>query len=102
MANTNSTWTGELVLDLRNGRNWSAGDAELSVHLDTVTLRHGERDLAILDRQRFRMWLLQAEPQPMRVDDVVWFTEFGITFMNTGAGSFRVTSESLSNLVAVI
>jgi hypothetical protein len=95
-------WTGELALDLRNGRNWPAGDAQLSVRRDTVIVRHAGRDVANLDRQRFRVWLLQVEPEPMRVDDVVWFTEFGVTFMNAGAGSFRVTAESLSHLIAVI
>ena len=97
-----SIWMGELVLELRNGRDWSVGDAELSLQRDTVLLRHAGRGLAVLDRDRFRTWLLDPEPTPLMVDDVVWSVQVGVTFMLTGSASFRVTSESLSNLVAVI
>jgi hypothetical protein len=97
-----STWTGEMTLELRNARNWSVQEAELSVRRDTVTLHHAGRDLANLDRQQFRAWLLQADPDPLHVDDVVWSTQFGTTFLSAGAGSFRVTPESLASLVMVI
>jgi hypothetical protein len=95
-------WTGELVLDLRNGQDWSAADAELSLRRDTVLLRHEGRNLAVLDRDLFRDWLIQTEPEPLMVDDVVWSVQVGITFMAAGKVAFRVSPESLSTLVSVI
>jgi hypothetical protein len=97
-----SMWTGELLLELRNGRDWSVGDAQLSLRRDTVVLHHAGRGLAVLDRDRFRDWLIDPEPDPLIVDDVVWSVQVGVTFMAAGASSFRVTSESLSILVSVI
>ena len=95
-------WTGELLLDLRNGRDWSTGDAELSVRRDTVVLRHQGRGLAVLDRELFADWLSLAEPEPLAVDDVVWQVQVGITFMTVGHSWYRVGAESLSTLVGVI
>ncbi len=98
-------WTGELVLELRNGRDWSVGDAEVSVRRDTVVLRHDGRCLAVLDRDQLRDWLTAAEPQPLAVDEAIWSVDTGSTFIAVMAGSsprFRVTRESLADLVAVI
>jgi hypothetical protein len=83
--------TGDLVMDLRNGRDWSVGDAEISVRRDTVQLRHAGRGLAILDRDLFRSQLIQFDPEPLAVDDVVWSVHIGIiTFMACGNSTFRV------------
>ena len=98
-------WTGELVLELRSGNDWSIGDAEVSVRRDTVVLRHEGRCLAVLDRDQLRNWLTRAEPEPLAVDDAIWSVDTGTTFIAVMAGSaprFRVTSESLSNLVMVL
>ena len=95
-------WTGELLLDLRNGRDWSIGDAELSVRRDTVLLRHQGRNLAVLDRELFSAWLSHTNPDPLVVDDVVWQVQVGVTFMTVGHSWFRVGPESLATLVAVI
>ena len=46
-------WTGELMIDLRNMRDWSVGDADLTVGRDTVIMRHGGRHLASMDRDHF-------------------------------------------------
>ena len=95
-------WTGELLLDLRNGRDWSIGEAELSIRRDTVVLRHQSRGLAIMDRELFADWLSHDDPSPLAVDDVVWRVQVGVTFMTVGHSWFRVVAESLSTLVAVI
>lgn len=95
-------WTGELLLDLRNGRDWSVGDAELSLRRDTVVLRHQGRGLAVLDREVFADWLAQPEPEPLAVDDVVWQVQVGVTFMTVADSWYRVGPESLATLVAVI
>jgi hypothetical protein len=107
-----TTWTGELLLELRNARDWSVGDAELSVRRETVIVHHADRSLAVMDRDLFRDWLHQSDPAPLDVDDVVWSVQLGMTFMSVGpasfrqvegrAAQFRVTPESLANLVLVI
>jgi hypothetical protein len=97
-----SVWMGELELELRNGRDWSVGDAQLSLRPDSVLVRHAGRGLAVLDRDRFRDWLMDSEPEPLIVDDVVWSVQVGVTFLAAGSTSFRVTAESLSTLVSVI
>jgi len=102
MSDDHPNWTGELVLDLRNARDWSVGDAEISIRRDTVIVRHQGRGLATLDRDWFRNWLTQTEPEPYVVDDVVWTAQLGSTFITAGTAAFRVTPESLANLVAVI
>ncbi len=95
-------WTGELVLDLRNGRDWSVGEAEVSVRRDTVIVRHAGRGLAVMDRELFADWLSRADPQPLELDDVGWQVQVGVTFMTVGGSWFRVGAESLSTLVSVI
>ena len=98
-------WTGELVLELRNGRDWSIGGAEVSVRRDTVVLRHDGRCLAVLDRDQLRDWLTTTHPEPLVVDDAIWSVDTGSTFLAVLAGSsprFRVTAESLANLVTVV
>lgn len=97
-----STWHGELTLDLRNGRDWSVGEANLSIGRDTVIVRYDGRDLAYLDRQRFRAWLFLGEPAPMRVDDIEWSMHLSGTYMSVGSACFRVAPDCLSNLIAVI
>ncbi len=104
-ADASTDWTGELILELRNGRDWSVGDAEVSVRRDTVIVRHAERCIAVMDRDQFRDWLTTAEPCPLAQDDAIWSIQAGMTFLAVMSGSqaaFRVTPESLGNLVAVI
>lgn len=104
-AATRTDWTGELVLELRNGRDWSVGDAEVSVHRDTVIVRHVQRCIAVMDRDQFRAWLSTTDPGPLAHDDAIWSVQAGMTFLAVMSGSqaaFRVTPESLRNLVAVI
>ena len=73
-----SGWTGPIEFELHNGRGWGIGTAELAVRRDLVVLRFVDRVLAVMDRDRFREWLIHPR-EPMEVDDVVWSTEAGVT-----------------------
>lgn len=95
-------WIGELVLDLRNGRNWAAGTADLSIRRDTIVVRLMGRELAVMDRDRLREWLTTPEPDPLAVDDAIWMAELGMTYLSAGQGLFRITTESLALLITVI
>ena len=100
-----TAWTGTLVLGLRNGRGWSVGDAEVNVRRDCVIVEHAGRSVATLDRGRFRDWLMKPEPAPLAEDDAIWSVQAGLTFLAVMSGSqaaYRVTTESLAELVAVI
>lgn len=96
-------WTGPLMLDIRNGRDWAAGTVEVSLGRDTVTVRHQGRMLAVLDRDRFRRWLMQVQPHDaLAADEVVWSVQAGVTCMSVGPAVYTVTRESLANLVTVV
>ena len=95
-------WTGQVILELCGGADQSVGEAELSLHRELVWLRHDGRALAVIDRDLFRGWLIQTEPAPLVVDDVVCSVQVGITFLATGTALFRVSPESLAMLVSVI
>ena len=96
------TWTGDVRLALRNGREWSAGVAELTLHIETVHVRHLGRSLAIADRERLAHWLTQTNPHPYAVDDITWSVELGLTFLTIGHTAFSIAPDSLARLVEVI
>ncbi len=72
------SWTGPIEFEMHNGRGWGIGTAELAVQRDLVLLRFADRVLAVMDRDRFREWLIHPR-EPMAVDDVVWSVEAGVT-----------------------
>jgi len=95
-------WTGRLTLELRNGRNWAAGDLELDVRLDTIRMWRQGRELTVVDRDCLRSWLGEAEPDPYQVEDTSWSVELDRTYITSGDAAFWVTPESLSLLIQVI
>ena len=96
-----SQWTGSLHLDLRNARGWSAGALDLAVGRDTVQVRHQGRELAILDRDQFRDWMIR--PQFAYVaDDTAWATEMDVTVFQVGRSRFTITPESMAHLLTVV
>lgn len=107
MGNTTTarrgSWTGPLELDIRNGRDWAAGTVSVAVGRDTVAVRHQGRLLAVLDRDRFRFWLLQVEPRDeLAVDETVWSVRSGVTCLCVGPAIYTITRESLANLLTVV
>jgi hypothetical protein len=97
-----SEWTGELMIDLRNMRDWSVGDADLTVGRDTVIMRHGGRHLASMDRDHFRDFLTCADPEVYQVDEVKWTVSVGATCLETGHSFFTVHPDSVRQMVGVI
>lgn len=97
-----SEWTGELLIDLRNMRDWSVGDASLTVGRDAVIMRFGGRHLASMDRVRFRDFLGRPDPDVYQVDDVRWTVSVGATCLETGHSFFTVHPDSMRQLVGVI
>jgi hypothetical protein len=95
-------WTGELVIGLRNLRDWSAGDADLTIGRDSVVMRHGGRHLACMDRSRFRDFLTSPAPDVYEVDEVRWTVSVGSTCVQTGQSFFAVHPDSVRALVGVI
>jgi hypothetical protein len=95
-------WTGRLTLELRNCRNWAAGDLELDVRLDTIRMSHQGRELTVLDRDTLRSWLTTSEPGPYQVEDTIWSAELDRTYVTSGTAAFWVIPESLDLLVQVI
>ena len=95
-------WTGELALELLNRRGWSVGPAELTLRPRSVVVRHDGHTLGVLDRDWFRRWLTQPQPDPYLVDELAWTVQLGITFLMTGTAVYRVAPETLKALVEVI
>ena len=97
------SWTGQLGLAVRNGRDWAVGTVDLAVGRDTVAVRQQGRMLAVVDRDRFRHWLLEVEPADvLHADDTAWSVQAGVTCLNVGAAVYTVTPESLANLLTVV
>lgn len=94
-------WTGDLVLELRNGRDWAAGTLEVAVWRDTLHVRHLGRTLAVLDRDEFRAWLIRPA-EPHRVDDTEWSVSLGVTCLALRYSRYTVVQESLNNLLVVV
>ena len=95
-------WTGRTELDLINARGWRAGSVELDLHLDFLTVRHQGRTLAVIDRERFREWLVHPR-EAMVADDVTWFTQTGLTCVTMNERStYVVLSGGIGFLVAVM
>jgi hypothetical protein len=71
-------WTGRLDFDLLNGRGWRVATIDVVVRIDNLTLWHDNRSLAVIDRDRFRQWLVRPK-QPLAIDDVVWTVQENTT-----------------------
>ena len=98
-----ATWTGQLDVELRNGRNWSVGTIDIRLGLDTVSLWYHDRSLAVMDRDQFREWLFHPRGLIFEVDDVVWSVEAGVTCLTVGGtGQYTVTPESVRRLTVVV
>jgi hypothetical protein len=97
-----SAWTGDMVLELRNGRDWSSGVLEVGVHRDTVRVRHGGSLRAELDRDVFRAWLIRPSDTTLSVDDTVWSMDLGVVCVALRYVGYTVKAESISLLLQVI
>lgn len=97
-----TVWTGDLVLELRNGRDWSSGVLDVGVHRDTVRVRHGGSLRAELDRDVFRDWLIHPNDTTLTVDDTVWFLDLGVVCVELRYVYYSVKAESISLLLQVI
>ena len=97
-----TNWTGDLVLELRNGRDWSSGVLEVSLHRDTVRVRHGGYLRAELDRDVFRAWLIRPNGTTLTVDDTVWLVDLGVVCVELHYVYYGVKSESIALLLQVI
>jgi hypothetical protein len=97
-------WTGLLGLDLRNGRDWSAGTLEVDVRQDTMEVRHQGRMIAEIDRDRFREWMIHPGELPYLADQTRWSVEAGVTVLTLrpGAYVYQVGAESLATLRSLI
>lgn len=95
-------WTGDLTLELRNGRDWSSGALDVGVHRDTIHVRHGGATRAVLDRDGFRAWLIHPDVGPHTVDDTEWFMNLGVICVDLRYVRYTVRSESIALLLSVI
>lgn len=98
------TWTGPLNLTVRNGRDWSSGNLELTVSVDIVEVRHLGRMLAVLDRDLWRSWLRlpDDDDQEMPVDDCRWTRHGGLVRCWSGLTGLRLDPEDVEHLRTVI
>ena len=94
-------WTGDVILELRNGRDWKTGSLEVGVHRDTLRVGHGGHTLAVVDRTAFRAWLIHPSV-PFEVDDVIWSTSVGITCLDLRYAHYTIDPASLAILLRVI
>lgn len=88
--------------DLINGRGWRAGSIEVMIRTDTLTLRLGNRTLAVFDRQQLHDWL--SRPQgALAADTVTWFTRTGLTYITIqGRSSYVVPGNCVEHLLTVV
>lgn len=94
-------WTGDLTLELRNGRDWSAGLLEIACRRDTLQVRHLGHTLAVLDRVGFGRWL--SNPRiPHTVDDTTWTMSGDVTVLSLRYATYSVRKESLDTLLQAI
>jgi hypothetical protein len=94
-------WTGDLILDLRNGRAWNSGSLDIAVHRSSVHVGRGGYTLAVLDRSAFRVWLINPS-RPYEADDTIWTNSAGLTCLDLRYAHYRICPESMDLLRAVI
>ena len=101
---TSGVWNGTLELDVRNGRDWSAGTIELTAGPGTVEFRHHGRVLDRLDRAAWRAWLrrLDDDDTGLERDAVRWTRTGGLVRMWVGASGYRFDPDDVEHLRAVI
>jgi hypothetical protein len=95
-------WNGDLVFDLRNGRNWRVGTVRISLGRYRLTLAVDERTSAVIDRELFRLWL--ADPRaPFPVGGVTWSVRNDRTWLTVnGAQAHAVPDRIVQHLNAVV
>jgi hypothetical protein len=92
-------WTGRLEFDLINARGWRVDVVDVVVRIDSVTLWSENRTLAVMDRDRFRGWLIQRPEEPFGVDDVTWSVQESITYIAVeGSIAYVVAAETVKKL----
>jgi hypothetical protein len=96
-------WTGRLELDLINARGWRVDVVNVVVRIDSVTLWSENRTLAVMDRDRFRGWLIRRPDEPFGIDDVTWSVRDSITHITVeGSIAYVVAAETVKRLREVI
>jgi hypothetical protein len=95
-------WTGRLDIDLTEDYGQRIGTVEIVVRIDIVTLWFGNRTLAVIDRDSMREWLIHPA-RPLVIDDVVWISEAGITYLSIDySPGYPVAGPLIDFLVAVL
>jgi hypothetical protein len=97
-------FTGPLTLTVRDGRDWATARLELTVGRHVVEVRHLGRLLAVLDRDRWRTWLLlpEADEEELAVDDVRWTRHAGLVRCWSGRSGLRLDPADVEHLRDVI
>ena len=94
--------SGHTDFDLINARGWRIGSVEVDLRPNTLTLRFKNRLLAVMDRDRFREWLVHPR-EVLAVDDVTWFTQTGLTCITIdGRSSYVIPGGCIGHLIAVV
>ena len=95
-------WTGRTGFDIFNGRGWRVGTVVIWLYNDALTMELEGRRLALIDRAEFREWLIHPQ-SPLRLEDVTWFTETGLTCITIDRRrSYVVPDDCVGHLVAVV
>jgi hypothetical protein len=96
-------WTGRLEFDLVNARGWRVDVVDVVVRIDSVTLWAENRTLAVMDRDRFRSWLIRRPNEPFGMDDVTWSVQDSITYIAVdGSIAYVVAAQTVTKLLEVI
>jgi len=97
-----TSWLGQLEVDLVNGRHRRVKTIDLDVQADTIALAITGRPLAQLNRLRFREWL-HNPTEPLKTADVVWSVQDGITCVTIEKSvPCIVPTDTVDQLVKVI
>lgn len=102
VAGDQGLWTGPVLLELRNGRDWAAGHVEVEVGFDMLHVRYQGRSVAVIDRVELRAWFRHPQYPLFVIDDTRWTNHEGALYLTIGYSTFAVVPESLANLLALI
>ena len=94
--------SGRTDFDLINARGWRVGSVDVTLRATTLTLDYRTRRLALMDRDRFREWLIHPR-DVLEVDDVTWFVQTGLTCITIdGRSSYVIPGSCIGHLVSVV
>ncbi|GAB6903656.1 hypothetical protein [Kineosporia succinea] len=93
-------WTGWLSIELRNGP--AVTNVDVNVRYELVLFYLGDRNIAVIDRERFRGWLVHPHHE-LRHDDIVLLQLLGEACISIDASTpYVLPKDAVQELVRLV